>query len=184
VLKLGPEHVAQYDTTSRHDQLVVTAHDGDLLPLSAYPWLMSGCSTCFAKRRTLRTADVDGDLDLDIVIVNYNVFGGYNNELYLNTNGLGKFRQVTDDVFVTDSEGSRGLEVADLDGDGDVDILVGNCGSGSPSELQNSMYINNGGGKFRKVLASDFISDEHYSVFVKAADIDGDGDLDVLVGEC
>jgi hypothetical protein len=45
------------------------------------------------------------------------------------------------------------LEVADIDGDGDLDVLVANFGQ------KNAMYVNEGGGELRKVTEGAFVTD-------------------------
>ena len=66
---------------------------------------------------------------------------------------------------------------ADVDGDADQDVLISgyNKGMGSITKL----YTNDGSGRFAEKLDSKFIG-----VFYSSnafADIDGDGDLDVLI---
>jgi hypothetical protein len=43
------------------------------------------------------------------------------------------------------------------------------------------MYMNEGGGELRKLTEGAFVTDGGLSYDVEVADIDGDGDLDVLV---
>eukprot|EP01052_Picozoa_sp_SAG31_P046416 SAG31_NODE_8870_length_1370_cov_1.293470_1_plen_52_part_10 len=45
------------------------------------------------------------------------------------------------------------MKAADIDGDGDPDLLVGNGGEA------NSLFINQGGFEFRKVTTGDFVAD-------------------------
>jgi hypothetical protein len=72
---------------------------------------------------------------------------------------------------------SADVQVADIDGDGDLDILVASGSSMNP----NGMYINEGGGSFRALSEGAFATNIANSRSWEVADIDGDGDLDVLV---
>ena len=82
--------------------------------------------------------DLDGDLDLFVangaVSLNANEDRssensslGQRNQLWLN-DGHGQFIEVLDDEIVSDVEVSRGVAFADLDNDGDLDIIVANNG--------------------------------------------------------
>jgi hypothetical protein len=123
----------------------------------------------------VEVADIDGDGDLDVLVANNGDNGlGGNNAMYMNEGG-GELRKLTEGAFVTDGGGSTDVEAADIDGDGDLDVLVANeCEN-------NAMYVNEGRGELRKVTEGAFVTDGGRSTDVEAADIDGDGDLDVLV---
>ncbi len=71
------------------------------------------------------------------------------------------------------ADGARSVHVADLDGDGDPDVL-----SASSSDDKVAWYENLGGAQFgaQQVITTD--ADK--AGCVHAADLDGDGDLDVL----
>lgn len=89
-----------------------------------------------------------------------------------------------------DLEKDRGAEdVAaaffDADGDGDKDLYVG---SGShenePGEptLQDRLYLNNGKGQFKRQADALPSGKPFVTSCVRAADVDGDGDLDLFAG--
>ncbi len=66
---------------------------------------------------------------------------------------------------------SWGVELGDLDGDGDLDVFMSNFGA-------NRVYLNDGGGVFTD---SGQALGSHFSRNAALGDVDGDGDLDVLV---
>ncbi len=115
------------------------------------------------------TADLDGDGDRDIAVAGA---GGRTVSWVENTDGLGRFG-VTRALFPTVG-GVRSVHAADMDGDGDLDVL-----SASPEDDMVAWYENvDGLGGFgpQRLIADDAES----ARFVRAADFDGDGDLDVL----
>jgi hypothetical protein len=68
------------------------------------------------------------------------------------------------------------VEAVDIDGDGDLDVLVANDGE------NNAMYINEGNGELKKLTEGAFVTDTGMSSRdVEVADLDGDGDMDILV---
>jgi hypothetical protein len=122
----------------------------------------------------MEVVDLDGDSDLDVLIATCCSV----NIIYINDGGH-ELRKLMEGAFVTDpGYDSYGLEVVDIDGDGDVDVLVANYGE------NNAMYVNEGGGELRKVTGddySDFATDDAPSRDLEVADIDGDGDFDVFI---
>ena len=71
------------------------------------------------------------------------------------------------------SEFSSSIAAADMDGDGDLDVLLGNYGSPS------LVLLNAGDGTFPTSIE---LGGSANTYSIAAADVDGDGDLDVLLG--
>ena len=75
-------------------------------------------------------------------------------------------------VITTDADYATSVYAADLDGDGDADVLSASYGDG-----EIAWYENFGGGAFSEPRV---ISRDDQAGSVRAADLDGDGDHDVL----
>lgn len=121
-------------------------------------------------------ADLDGDGDLDLVTANWGDWYELNNTVsILKNNGDGTFAAKVD--YET-SFGPRSVFAADLDGDGDKDLATANYTNDSPPGHTVSILKNNGDGTF--AISVDYEAG-NYLIFVFAADIDGDGDLDLAI---
>ena len=131
--------------------------------------------------RDLVLSDLDLDGDLDIVVANSNY---EDNAVYVNQGGAqgglpGDFALLTADPIVSDGGFSFGLAVADLDADGRPDVAVANR-----LDTVNFLYRNLSSGSlvaFQRVLGTVLDGDLQRSYDVAFADVDGDGDIDVLV---
>ena len=85
-----------------------------------------------------------------------------------------------------DSEGTEAIALADLDEDGDLDLVVGNWGHwvshskavADPSKL----YLNDGKGRFRDMTSTRGPLTFGGTRAVLCADLDRDGDLDLVLG--
>ena len=75
-------------------------------------------------------------------------------------------------IVQSETNGARCVYAADLDGDGDLDVLSASPAGGI------AWYANDGTGQFgpQQVITAP----AYGAVYVYAADLDGDGDLDVL----
>lgn len=117
--------------------------------------------------------DVDGDGDLDILIGNVGPIGtGQQNRLLIN-NGAGVFTDETTARLPALADITLAVVLEDLDGDSDLDIVVGN-GSGL-----SRLLINNGSGVFADETATR-LSPNPTASDVMVADVDGGGSLDIL----
>ncbi len=122
--------------------------------------------------RSADWVDYDNDGDNDLFVTNE---GNNKNTLYRN-DGNGVFTQITDNAIVQDFRDSMGSSWADVDNDGDFDLLVTN------NNQPNQLFINDGNGNFTEKTDSEIaeeITNSFGSVF---ADFDNDGDLDLFIG--
>jgi hypothetical protein len=121
-------------------------------------------------------SDVDNDGDMDLLIAGTNADYPFGiSKLYRN-DGTGYFTEVQDTPFKGVKSGS--VIFADVDNDGDEDLLLTGT-YGLPPNPTTDLYLNDGAGNFTEYLFPPF-EDVNYGV-AKAADIDGDGDLDIMV---
>jgi hypothetical protein len=111
--------------------------------------------------RAVKTADVDGDGDLDVILMKSGIYW-YEND---GTPAVGLWAQRT----ITGA--SYGATVADLDGDGDVDLV----GTNSTAPL---VWYENDGAVFTSHTIDATYANHTGSIDV--GDVDGDGDLDIL----
>ncbi|QDG76920.1 FG-GAP-like repeat-containing protein [Labrenzia sp. PHM005] len=88
-----------------------------------------------SQARNLQFADMNNDGRADLVTVS----GGATVEVHIN-NGSGSFTQAFSTVSGSSSDQFYGLAVADLDGDGDMDVATGN------DTGNNYVWTNNGSG--------------------------------------
>ncbi len=117
-------------------------------------------------------ADVDNDGDKDVLLSN-NI--GANNVLYLNS-GKGKMTK-SEASGLTYSGYAHSTSFADYDNDGHLDVFVADY---MPTKF-NGLFHNNGDGTFTKIENTPITKDAKYSVYGAWADIDNDGDQDLLV---
>jgi hypothetical protein len=118
---------------------------------------------------TVLDADGDGDVDVFLACT-------LSTSMLLLNNGSGFFTDGTSRLAPNRAGEFAAAVAFDGDGDGDVDLLVAAVGS------NNRMYMNNGTGFFTDDAAARNVSTNTAGVVwrsVTAADVDGDGDVDV-----
>ena len=106
-------------------------------------------------------------------------------KLYLNL-GHFQFRDVTKDAGLAEAgRWTTGVTLADVNGDGKLDIYVCHAGLKPGTLRANTLYINQGmtGGipRFKEMAAQYGLADTGYSTQAAFFDYDGDGDLDMFL---
>ncbi|NRA31408.1 MAG: VCBS repeat-containing protein [Parvularculaceae bacterium] len=131
------------------------------------------------EARKVTAADIDDDGDLDLYFAHVSWQGRTaQDRIYVN-NGRGQFRDETLNRLGKENELTLDAKFADLDADGDLDLVQGNSGS-------VRIYANNGKGQFTNVTNQALGMDDDIpgtSITVELADFNGDGRVDIYVGQ-
>ncbi len=122
--------------------------------------------------------DFDGDGDLDLMVCSQ---GAEDQLRYFENLGDGTFEERTEAAGLEGLTAGRNLKQADYDNDGDVDVLVLR-GGWLTSGVPNSLLRNDGDGRFVDVTEEAGLLRYHPTQTAAWADYDGDGDLDLYVG--
>jgi hypothetical protein len=123
----------------------------------------------------VQVADVNGDGKPDIVLANWCVIGNVcvNGTVgVLLGKGDGTFQSAV--TYSSGGNNANSVAVADVNGDGKLDILVANVNSGTVGVL-----LGNGDGTFQTAIT--YGSGGEFVISVAVADINGDGKPDLVV---
>src|SRR5215213_10255749 len=136
--------------------------------------------------------DYDGDGDLDMYLLNHAIYEQnmnnvvpadsivhpiaadklYRNEAVLN--GHPVFKDVSAEAGIREIGYGLGIAISDLNGDNRPDIYIAN-----DYIVNDKLWLNNGNGSFRNVIASSIKHQSYSSMGVDAADINNDGLIDI-----
>jgi hypothetical protein len=158
----------------------------DLLATSPYPYLLHNLGQGF-ETATLpagifgRSAigDLDGDgfsdlvVELDASNPNQQVF-------WYRNSGSGAFQRVAGLLPISATDFVAQICLGDVDGDGDLDILVASRGRGMGGPIQ--LLLNTGGGTFA-AAPGNLPATVESGYAMQLVDLDGDGDLDIVRAE-
>ena len=136
-------------------------------------------SADFTTTQDMELADIDGDGDMDIGVANEDP-----NALYVNESEDGRVRYRISPAQLPDAgtgEETREVDFGDVDGDGDVDMILANVPWKFQKKPANRLLLNDGSGYFSDETA-DRLPDDPPMTTLDAdfADLDGDGDLDLI----
>jgi hypothetical protein len=101
-------------------------------------------------------------------------------KLYLNKGNF-RFEDITDKAKAAGNTWNTGVTMADINGDGFLDIYVCSSTDSRPERRNNMLFVNNGDLTFTESAAKYGIADTSYSFHSVFFDYDKDGDLDLYV---
>lgn len=122
-----------------------------------------------------------GDVNNDGLPDIYFTGNQVSNKLYLNKGNL-QFEDITEAAGVGGTKAwSTGVSMADINGDGHLDLYVCNSGDVKGDNKQNELFINNGDLTFTEQAVEYGLDDRGFSTHAAFFDFDKDGDLDVYL---
>jgi len=148
-----------------YDAIAWYENDGNANP----SWSWHGIDTSASGASSVFVADMDGDGDMDIVSASFtdDTIAWYENDGNANPSW-------TADDIATSAEGASSVFVADMDGDGDMDIVSASFHDNTIAWYENDGHTN------PSWTAVDIDTSALGASSVFVADMDGDGDMDIV----
>ncbi len=159
-----------------------------LIPVSAVaaPWKEDKAffteNASFASSK-VDAADLNGDGFIDLVFANGAGFdkGDDTSDLpqqaFFNNAGIG-MTDVSAAIFGGQAFNGRAVKLRDVDYDGHIDIILGTTWA-----TQTQLFMNDGAGNFTNETATNLPQGNNSIGDIEVGDIDGDGDLDMLLAD-
>lgn len=176
----GPRRVVagDLDGDGYNDLVVANSYDGTVSVMvnntdknfigSAGTFPTYAVGTGIGDAFDIKLGDVDNDGDLDIIGVN----AASRNAFVLPGDGLGGFGSPISTPALTTTGSPRGLDVGDIDGDGNLDAVIVN-------DIDNNVQILLGNGDGTFAVGDTYgVGDRPFSITL--TDINGDERLDIL----
>ena len=124
----------------------------------------------------LTLADVNGNGTLDLIVSDYSYISGeaasYGSIIIRSNNGSGGFNTTLQTIALGRSIEAATLGFGDIDGDGDLDMVV-------PKSDGATVYTNNGSGTYTS--SGSVVATGGNTYCATLADLDNDNDLDLLL---
>jgi hypothetical protein len=155
-----------FPNNDRIGSVVVLENPGS----GAVPWTPRVAAARIARASDARAGDLDGDGDLDIAVAQF----GYDDGETRWIENLGGW--TFQSHILQTLSGPINVELADLDRDGDLDIV--SLVSQEWEEIY--VFLNDGKGRFAPRLIHGSSNEDFGSSGISLCDLDRDGDLDIL----
>lgn len=122
-----------------------------------------------------------GDINNDGLVDIYFSSNQGPNKLYLNKGNF-KFEDISENAGVAGTKAwSTGVSMADVNGDGLLDIYVCNSGDVKGDNKENELFINNGNLTFTEQAKEYGVADRGFTTHAAFFDYDRDSDLDLYI---